>query len=415
MATVNFYLKEPKSQTDTPIYLVFRYDGQTVKISTGEKINPKFWNGAKGRASQNKQFPQFPEFNANLQRLENGVLNMYRAFKNDGQTPTPPTLQTEFKNFIKGNAKKENPNFFEFFNMFINEAKGNKSKAIIIAYNQTLRRLQEFERAKKMKLDYNSFTLEFYNLFYQYLNGLNLATNTMDGYVKVLKTVLYSATERGYNTCLDFQKRGFKRREATTTNIYLNETELRQLLKLDLSNNKRLERVRDLFIIGCYTGLRFSDFSLLKKGNIQDGVIKVVQEKTKDEVIIPIHPIVKRIIARYDGNAPRPMSNQKMNVYLKELGKLAGFDQPVTKTIIRGNTSDRTETVKYELITTHTARRSFATNAYLSGYPTYEIMKITGHKTEKNFQKYIKVSQHERAKIALEHPFFKDTNPDTGE
>ena len=162
-----------------------------------------------------------------------------------------------------------------------------------------------------------------------------------------------------------------------------------------------MERVRDLFLIGCHTGLRFSDFTMIKDENILDTpkgqFFQVKTLKTNEKVIIPIKPTVLAIWNKYNGQLPRAISNQKMNDYLKELAKEAEFDSKVLFKRTKGHNIVQTEYRKHELVSTHTARRSFATNAYIGGVPSISIMKITGHKTEKAFMKYIKISQEENA------------------
>ena len=147
--------------------------------------------------------------------------------------------------------------------------------------------------------------------------------------------------------------------------------------------------------MGCETGLRFSDFSQISEENIQtiNGVdlLRMVQQKTEDNVTIPLKTIAKAILKKYDNKLPKAITNQKMNLYLKELCELAELDEVITLRRGGGVVTDK----KYNLISTHTARRSFATNAYLARVPSIAIMKITGHRSEKSFLKYIKVDSLE--------------------
>jgi integrase len=178
---------------------------------------------------------------------------------------------------------------------------------------------------------------------------------------------------------------------------------------MNLKTQPRLDRVRDLFIIGCYTGLRFSDLKQLKDENLTDNRtrIRIRTEKTGELVIIPLHPFVKAILRKHNGIPPEALTNQKMNDYLKEIGEWAGIDETVVLHFTKGGQRVTETYKKYQLITTHTARRSFATNAYLQDVPTISIMKITGHRTEKSFMKYIKISQEDNANKLINHPFFK--------
>lgn len=124
-------------------------------------------------------------------------------------------------------------------------------------------------------------------------------------------------------------------------------------------------------------------------------------------MVIPLHPIVVEVLQKYQGNIPNSISNQKMNLYVKEIAEAAEINQPIVRSITRGNKREETIQYKHQMISSHTARRSFATNAYLGGVPTISIMKITGHRTEKAFMKYIKISQQENADKLAAHSFFQ--------
>ena len=191
-------------------------------------------------------------------------------------------------------------------------------------------------------------------------------------------------------------------------NIYLSEEEIKRIYDLDVRDNSRMEQIRDLFIVGCYTGLRFSDLTQLNIESInqQKKVIKVKTQKTQELVIIPIKGMVATIIEKYKGHLPKLIDNQRMNYCLKELGVKAGINESFERVATKGGQRTREVFKKHELITVHTARRSFATNAYLQNVPSISIMKITGHRTERSFLKYIKISQEDNANKLINHPFF---------
>ena len=161
--------------------------------------------------------------------------------------------------------------------------------------------------------------------------------------------------------------------------------------------------MRDLFLIGAYTGLRFSDFTSITADNIRFNTLHIEQQKTGKPVSIPMHPIVLNIWKKYGGQLPKVISNQKFNDYLKEVCKLAGIDSIEQKSITKGGMRLKKSYKKYELVSSHTARRSFATNLYLSGFPTLSIMQITGHRTETAFMKYIKVTANQHASLLRKH------------
>lgn len=197
------------------------------------------------------------------------------------------------------------------------------------------------------------------------------------------------------------------------TRVYLTMDELKRIAELKLSGF--LENTRDCFLIGCYTGLRYSDYSNVSSANIQKvdnmDVIVIVTQKTNQKVYIPIHPFIRAVLEKNGGQFPKASSNQKTNEGVKKICKLAEIDQKIILTEYKGGRNKRTdqEVEKWELVSSHTARRTFATNMYLSGdVPTRSIMAITGHKTEKSFMLYIVLDSQEHSSIVSLSKFFKE-------
>ncbi len=412
MPEAKFVLKEPKADKKTLVYLFYNYNNQRLKFSTGEKILPLFWNVTKQRAKETSKFPEYPEFNQRLRNIETAVNNCYRRLFNDNIYISPEILKKELLNELDDEKLiTKQIDFLDWIKSEIEILKLSQKVGSIQVYNALLKHLTEFSIKRKYKLTFESITIEFYEQLKDYLiNEKKLLNNTFGKQIKTLKTFLNLATEKGVNTNLTFKSRLFKAPQESIDHIYLNSDELDKIYKTDFLDKKYLDRVRDLFLIGCHTGLRFSDFTQLKKENLKNNkngfVFDVITNKTGERVIIPVKPVVKSIWDKYEGQLPRAISNQKMNEYLKELGELAG----ITDLVIIKKTSGldvREKTCpKYELISTHTARRSFATNAFLSGVPAISIMKFTGHKTESSFMKYIKVSQERNAELLSNHAFF---------
>jgi len=410
MAKVRFILKEPSSKSETLIYLLYNYQYKRFKYSTGEKINPKFWNINNQRVKESKNFPEYPEFNTRLDTLENGINNSFRRLLNNGIQPNNDLLKKELEFELDNRVlKQRKKSLFEFITEFIEESKNRKQPSTITVYNTTIKHLKNYAEKGNKSIDFSNINLAFYSNFTKYLSqDLEMSTNTIGKYIKTIKTFLNEATERGLNANLEFRKSKFKTISEETDTVYLSINELKIIEEKSLSFNPSLEKVRDLFLLGCYTGLRFSDFTQIKQENIIESksIIQIRTQKTKEKVSIPIHSIVKRILIKYDHAIPKAFTNQIMNKYLKDIVELCEIDTPTELTTTKSGKTIKTTVPKYKLITTHTARRSFATNCYLANIPSISIMKITGHKTEKSFLKYIKVTQEENADKLLNHPFF---------
>ena len=275
----------------------------------------------------------------------------------------------------------------------------------IKTYVTALGHLKAFQKQYAVKITFDSIDLTFYNAYTEYLIKVKkLASNSVGKDIQILKLILNEAVDLHLTANTSFKTKRFLILREASDSIYLNQVELDELKNHDLSDQPKLERVRDLFLVGCYTGLRYSDYSILTPENISGGYIQISQMKTGAPVTIPVHKSIIGLLEKYNGSFPAPLSNQKTNDYLKEVGKLIpGLKKTFIKSITKEGANKQTSFAKWEMLTTHTARRSFATNEFLAGTPTLTIMAITGHKTEKAFLKYIKLNSSDHAKLLKEH------------
>jgi len=404
MPQVTFVLKEPTSKDETLIYLFFRFNNTLLKYSTGQKIHPGKWNAGKQRAKELRTSKDHETLNLLLDDLESDIQNVYRTVLLEGNTPTPELLRVRLNQKLKkeDSSSKDLAHFAET----VLEASGRKASTKR-AIGQMIRNLKAFKEKTGSSLHFDAIDLDFYDKYLEYAKGEGYSQNTIGSHIKNIKVFMKEAFDRGLTKNTFFQNKRFKKLQEESISIYLSKDELDKLEKLDLTDESSLDRVRDVFLVGCYTGLRFSDLSQLKIENIQKGkrVLKVRTQKTDETVVIPIGSVVSRLIDKYEGHFP-VISNEKMNDYIKKVAKKAEFNDPVEIIYTKGGVREREVLKKWELVTVHTARRSFATNAYLGSVPTISIMKITGHRTEKSFLQYIKISQEDNANKLINHPFF---------
>lgn len=404
---VNFYLKQVSAKEPTLISLQLKFPvDQRVVLSTGDKIQPAEWDFVKQRALVNKKMPGNADTNLWLDKIDLEVKTIFRNLFIDGVTPTAEIVRSKLLEALAINPQPvtKKLDLFGFIQEFMDQSNVNKAKETIKSYKTTRNHLLNFCSENKCTLDFNNITIDFYHRFMGHLQAIGNSKNTISKQIKNLKTFMQEASERGINTNMDFKSRSFKKVTEEVDKIYLSEDEIDKMYKLNLPVGK--ERVRDLFVVACYTGLRYSDFSQIKNENILHNQIHIRTQKTGEKVIIPVAPIVNEILIKYGYNLPTAVSNQKMNQYLKEIGEVAGIDDPVIITRTMGGNKVRTTFKKFQLISAHCARRSMATNAYKRGVPTIGLMKITGHTTEKAFMSYIRISQLENAEVLAKHDFF---------
>jgi integrase len=424
MARFNLNLRNANAGGETPIHLVIRWDNQRIVVNTGQTANPKQWD---------KQAQRLDIATNNPKRLVNRQVNALLS----GRVAEAEHLFTEFQTIHKRKPNgeellsilneafcnkpaviKDKTGLFDFMESLLNEmATGLNPKTgkpyarqTPNTYRQCLTQLRDYGQSKRKRIDFDTITLDFYMSFYDYLiNKKGFRLNYVGKIIKTLKTFMNEAIERNLTTNIAHKGRRFTAPREKVSNIYLTRDELTAMYKLDLSKEPRLEHVRDLFLFGCFTGLRFSDYSKVKPEYIdfKGGIIDIPTQKTDELVSIPILPIAKAILTKYKGKTanslPDSISNQKFNKYLKEVAvRLPELQNIITdEYFIHGKKISRSFH-KWEKVSTHTARRSFATNMILEGVPSQMVMKITGHRTESAFQTYLKMSPRDNAKLLLQ-------------
>lgn len=411
MANIKFIIRDMNAKTEQTVYVTSRF-GRNEKLmyATPLKVKPSLWDEKRERVKNTGYCSYREEVNGAL----NAIDALIKSFMAQVAMSESEVLSKEsLKNLLDvhfGKKRMQAKDFHSYFEEFIrscetrtNPKRGGQtlSYKTMREYARTHYYILEYEKKRGIKLDFNNINQSFMNDFIAFLQEQNLSTNTIGHKIVCIKALMRSANENDLTSNMKFQF--FKGISEQSDNIALSEEELDSLARFDFSSNPRLERVRDLFLVGCWTGLRFSDFTSIRKENILDGMITITQHKTDASVVIPVHPVFKAIWNKYEGILPSNISNQKFNDYIKEVCKIVGINSRVLKSITRGGKKQTTVYEKWQLVSSHTARRSFATNLYKSGFPAVSIMQITGHRTESAFLKYIKVTKEEHAKMLMKH------------
>lgn len=393
MPSVTFYLNHDKTDKEgfVPIFMQFTDKGTRFRMYTGEKIpSPtnapkKYWNIDKQRVST--KFIEANSINDVLDDLDDRVTTLYREEKVKGKIPTASKLKSLIEESTGSQTVKND--FVSLFNEYMTTSEGVKSLGTIKNYKTSLNYLKKFADAKNYPLDFDSIDSHFYDKFTSSLvNGGRVTNNTIGRIIKNLKSFLNWATDKKYNSNLEFKKFKVKREEKEV--IYLTTEELYKVYELNL-DDEELESIRDIFCFGCFTGLRISDIKQVSKDNVINNELQVRVQKTKDILKIPLLPEAQVILKKYDYELPQ-MNEQKVNRLIKLVCELAHLNETVLDIKYRGAKKIETKHPKYELITTHVARKTFVTLCLEKGVPPQVIMSITGHKDYKTMKPYIKVA-----------------------
>lgn len=251
--------------------------------------------------------------------------------------------------------------------------------------------------------DWNDLSADWFRRLVEGFNERGYSENYKSSMITKLKSCLQEAFDAGlhHNDAYTRVKKNFM----PSDSVYLTEDEIERLWALELKDKHKSE-VRDLFLLGYYSAARYGDYSRIEKSMIRDGVIHLTSQKTGVESLIPCSPRVKLILKRNGGRAPK-MSQVEFNREIKTVCMMAGINQPVTTTIVKGGKQVKTTKPKWQLISSHCSRRSLATNLVLDGVPEKSVMLLTGHKTHQAFATYIRLTKEENAKALKNNPFFK--------
>lgn len=417
----SFNLRKPKSDKPTNIYLVCRIDKKQVKLSTGVRVYPDQWNTKKQEAYVSPRLTELDNIN---NAIVNDEINKLR------------TDFLEFKRYICDNPNEIDNSLFllkkyiykdkmvkqqelqkpvQWLRRTISQDKTIKSdgqRNTLAIYLGHLKVFEEFLKATDRDditfTDINLALIKDYetNLFNRQVGkGKTTKTSTVGNKVTALISIIKRAEPYGLIDISAAKLNQYKKpksREGDDNEIYLSE-EVSRMYALELKGLE--EKARDVFVLQCWTGQRFSDMQLLNGGTVKDfnngKILEIVQKKRTHKVSIPLFPIALEILEKYNFQVPKVRENTMLK-YIKEAGQKAGIIGKHIVTEDRGSKITNTTYYRYELIGTHTGRRSFISNMLKRGYDSHILMRITGHTTEMAFKKYAKISSEDAANLMLE-------------
>ena len=411
--------KRNKARRDGTSLIFIQYCFNSEKrtlLNTEIAIPPAYWNRRSLRVSSDTPsvFGRADELNQKLQdmiRLAQDIASF--AIKNNMTDPCS-FLKKTFKpgfdlSLLKEKAKEvELPevNLDVFFQIdeYIKSKKKQVTPKMINVYNNMRDTLKAFEGYRRKPITFESFDFNFYEEFVEYMmyehvqrrrkdliKGFRIST--VGKTIKQLRIFLRNRMRKKIIPQINLED--FKILDEETDAVYLTWPEIIQIYRTDLSAHHHLYKYRDLFVFGCLTGLRFSDFSTIKPVDVRNGMLYKKQDKSDRWVVIPLKDEANTIfVQNFKRDIPQ-LDNGVFNRCIKEIAKIAGITQLIKFSHKKGNKDVITVKPKYAWITSHTCRRSFCTNEFLSGTPVDLIMKISGHKSLRDFYKYIRITPEE--------------------
>lgn len=423
----NFILDKPTSEKETYILLQISLPGR-YRVSTKEKVLPLYWSAEAQRPTTDKktlrslpplELKKLKYLTSYLDEIDYQIKDLILELKRDKEL-TPERIKGEINKIVGKEEKRiEEPvqrlTVTEYYEKLIERMKthqlltpkGTPYSPGTIKSHSTGKGYLAYYEEKFGPLYFDDITPEFKIQFIGVMNEKQFKINTISRAISFTKFVCGQAFEEGIHSNTYYQTSDFDVDEEDVDNIYLTSDELKALFEVETFNSPGHQTARDLFLIGCYTALRYSDYSRIIPQYIrttENGtkVIDMMTKKTKQRVVIPfLFPELDILLAKHNYTSPK-LSDQKLNEYIKQIAEKAGIDHEVVINETIGGIHQEVVYKKYELITSHTARRTGATNLFKLGFAPMEIMKITGHTSERTFMKYIKVSKVENAERMAE-------------
>lgn len=433
MAT-KFVLRTDKTEGYATLYarIQSRAHKINIRVSTGLEVDVKEWNKSLASAKALTAFRSGK--GKDLFIKLDAIMYTIDSLTSEGVTLTPDLVKGRihgivFAEQIKAEKerqeaeltriKEDASTFINFVDRFIGECETGKRKkkggitnvssGTIKSYKGFRSQLAAYQEERLRIIHFADLTIEFYNDFRLFLTDKRYSPNTVARMIKICKTICYAAEQLKLLDAGNIRS-GFEVIYRDVDNVYLTDERINELYKYDLSDRPAWEKVRDVFVVGCLTGQRISDYKRINAKMIvtlTDGnrYIKLKQEKTGNTVYIPLDCRVDDILNKYNGELPK-VYDQKINDHIKEIGEALGWTEIVELEEQHGAMEYTARKRFCDLLKTHTARRSFATNMYKTGASLNSIMAITGHSSEQQLKTYLKLDESEKAMLAAKESYF---------
>lgn len=434
--TIRFEQRRGKTdkQGKAPIRIVYQLQGQRKFYPTKLKCSAINWSSKQqqaifiNRKEAKKLAPdidfetlltetEIEDFNNDIRKYASDIRDVEERFRLDGITYTPTMVLEKLLQIKNPEAKKDDAgkNIVAFINQFVRDSSSTHRAGTLKVYTGLATHLNDYEKYIAKKASFSKIDIPFLRGFHSYLcsdrtvlrEGKKVKIKAMNNItaakqMSTLKTLLnYARVHYKIEVNQNYRDYTITRKDSHFEVITLTSDEFETLYNFDLSNNKKLAQVRDVFCLSCSTGLRYSDLVQLRKEHIRGNSIKMTAAKTGQKLDIPLNAYSVTILEKYkDLHYPIPViSNQKTNAYLKELCQLAEIDTPIE--IVREYGIKKVATIykKFEIMSIHVGRKTFTTLSLEKGAAPQEVMSITGHTQWRSFKRYVDVSEKQKKAV----------------
>lgn len=405
---ISFYLLTPKAKTQSNVYVSLSRNYERIRFASGECFVTSNCNTrkTKGKKSLVKSTSTNGiEYNDSLNSISLSLERIARELSKENNNFPLTRIRDQYYKEIGKLEDKTKQTLEEAFQDFLKKYRAGWGDNTEKKFTGLFNHLKEFEDTFRIKLSFDMIDEELWFKFRdKYLVAKKKFSNpTSNKYLSCFKQFLRFAVKKGFmSKATDFEDYNYLE-EIEPFKIALKEPEYETMVKIDLSDNPRLDKVRDLFVLEMLTGQRYSDIpKILDRNNISDTSIRFYQQKTKEQVHIPLHPRLKKridnLFDKYPSGFPS-ISNQKFNEYLKEICQLCEFNKEHSWITLSGKNRREHTDFRYNLITSHTGRRTFCTLALKRGIEAELIMKVTGHRKYEQFREYVKVDDDDLEEV----------------
>lgn len=425
-----------KSKETTSIQFIIRKNGERYRYTPGISIRTEHWIDSQRWCREGKKYPDGFLKNEQIKKYINIIDSVFIEFDKELITPTQQSFKKAVDSKIAqinegaGGVVKDDSLLTNYISNYIQTC--DKTTGTYRNYQNLLNHLVAYEQETGYKLRFSNINMDFYNGFRTHMltktytikdQQRHYSKNYIGGLFKMITKFMNESAGELHNNTAYIDKR-FKKEKEETDSIYLTKKEVQKIFDLNITAEmvqtffknvrpsgitrkvKALNDARLIFLVGCYTGLRISDYSRIEDFNIDKELIKIRTQKTNKIVSIPIHKNFRTLLNKTNVMSIK-MSDQRLNDHIKELGLIAGITDEVKISKTEGGVINTYTYNKNECISTHTARRSFATNLYFSGADIFVIKDLLGHSKIETTIKYLKVSIEENARRIADNSFFK--------